>query len=310
LPFPAASAQPYPAGVIRIVVPSAAGGLPDVLSRVIATELAQSEGWRVVIENRGGALGTTAMADVLKQPADGHSIFSMPGGVMATPALLPNIGMRLDADFAPVAKISASYVTLVVTPSLSVKSTSDLIAALKNDPDKFNISAGQIGTPSHLLAEVFKLQTGVRAAIVPYQQSQQRLADLLGGTTHFGFYGTPLVANLISAGKLRALAVTARKRIKAMPDVPTVAEQGFPDLAVAGEDWVGFVVRSGTPEHIVMRLNQAVNKALGKQAVRDALERLGAEPVGGTSAEFGTLIASQLAYWEKIVKQVGIRMPQ
>jgi tripartite-type tricarboxylate transporter receptor subunit TctC len=309
-PLADADAQSYPTNAIRIVAPSAAGGLPDVLSRVIAAELAESEGWRVVIENRAGALGTTAMADVLKQPADGHSIFSMPGGVMAAPALLPNMGTRLDADFAPVIRISTSHLALVVTPFLSVKSTAELVGALKNQPDKFNISVGQIGTPGHLLAEVFKLQTGSRATIVPYQQMQQRLADLLGGTTHFGFYPTPAVVNLIAAGKLRAIAVTARRRIAAMQDVPTVAEQGFPDLALAGEDWMGFAVRSGTSDDIVKRLNQAVNKALSKQNVRDALARLGAEPVGGTAAEFGALIASQLVYWEKIVKQAGIKMPQ
>jgi tripartite-type tricarboxylate transporter receptor subunit TctC len=181
---------------------------------------------------------------------------------------------------------------------------------VKSQPDKFNISAGQIGTPGHLLAEVFKLETGVRATIVPYQQQQQRLGDLLSGTTHFGFYGTPLVVNLVAASKLRALAVTGRKRVAAMQDVPTIAEQGFPDLALAGEDWMGFVVRSGTPNDIVARLNRAVNKGLTKQNVRDALARLGAEPVGGTPSEFGSLIKSQLVYWENIVKQAGIRMPR
>jgi tripartite-type tricarboxylate transporter receptor subunit TctC len=308
--FSDAVAQSYPTNAIRIVAPSTAGGLPDVLSRIIASELAEAEGWRVVIENRAGALGTTAMADVLKQPADGHSIFSMPGGVMAAPALLPNMGVRLDSDFAPVVRISTSYLALVVSPTLSVRSTSELVDALKSHPDKFNISVGLIGTPGHLLAEVFKLQTGARATIVPYQQPQQRLADLLSGTTHFGFFPTPLVVNLVAANKVRALAVTARKRLAVMEDVPTVAEEGFPELALAGEDWMGFAVRSGTSENIVARLNQAVNKALGKQYVRDALARLGADPAGGTSAEFGALIASQLVYWERIVKQAGIKMPQ
>jgi len=307
--FAQAQTQPYPSNTIRIVAPSSAGGLPDVLSRIIANELAEAEGWRIVIENRTGALGTTAMAEVLKQPADGYSIFSMPGGVMATPALLPTMSIRLDADFAPVVRVSTSYVALVVTPSLPVKSIAELVALLRSLPDKFNLSVGQLGTPSHLLAEVFKLQTGVRATIVPYQHQQQRIADLLAGTTHISFYNTPGVVSLVAAGRLRALAVTAPKRITAMENIPTVAEQGFPDLAVAGEDWMGFVVRSGTPNDVVTRLNQSVNKALTKQSVGDALARLGAEPIGGTPAELGGLIKAQLVYWKSIVTRAGIKVP-
>src|SRR5215813_2001890 len=297
-------AQSFPSSTIRIVAPTTAGGFPDAMSRIIAAELTESEGWRVVIENRPGALSTIAMADVLKQPPDGHSIFPMTVGSMATPALLPSAGLRLDTDFAPVVKISKSYTALVVTPSLPARSTAELVALLRSQPDKFNISAGGFGTPSHLLGEVFKLQTGVRATVVPYQQVQQRLSDLLNGATHFAFYNTPAVANLVAAGKLRALAVTAPKRIKAMQDVPTIAEQGFPDMVVPGEDWVGFLVKSGTPDHIIARLNQAVNKP----KVRDAYASLGAEPVGGNPAEFGNLIKSQLVYWDNVVNQAGIKM--
>jgi tripartite-type tricarboxylate transporter receptor subunit TctC len=304
-----ARAQSFPSNTIRIVAPTTPGSFPDVMSRIVANELAESEGWRVVIENRPGALSTIAMADVLKQPADGHSIFPMTVGSIATPALLPNAGLRLDADFAPVVKISTSYTALVVTRSLPVRSTSELVALLKSRPDKFNISAGVFGSPSHLLGEVFKLQTGVRATVVPYQQAQQRLSDLLSGTTHFAFYNTPAVANLITAGKLGALAVTAPKRVAALDDIPTIAEQGFPDLVAPGEDWVGFLVRSGTPDHIVARLNQAVNKALSRQKIRDAYASLGAEPGGGSPAEFGNLIKSQLLYWDNVVKQAGIKMP-
>jgi tripartite-type tricarboxylate transporter receptor subunit TctC len=308
----AARAESFPSSTIRIFSSSTAGSFPDVISRIIATELAESEGWRVVIENRPGAMTTLAMADVLKQPADGYSIFSITAGSMAVPALLPSMSIRIDADFAPVIKVSTSYTALVVTPSLSVKSTAELVALLKSHPDKFNISAGAFGTPSHLLGELFKLQTGVRAAIVPYQQAQQRLADLLGGTTHFAFYNTPAVVNFIAAGKLRALAVTAPRRIAALEDVPTIAEQGFPDMVEPGEDWLGFLVRSGTPNDIIARLNRAMNKALTRQKVRDALASLGAdpEPVGGTPAEFGDLVKHQLAYWSKVVKDAGIKLPQ
>src|SRR5262245_55581946 len=300
------AAQTFPSNTIRIVAPTGPGSPPDVISRVIATELAQSEDWRVVVENRPGALTTIAMADVLKQPADGYSIFPVTVGAMATPALLPNMGLRLDSDFAPVIKITKSHTALVVTPSLTVKSTAELVALLRNAPDKYNMSVGGFGTPSHLLGEVFRLQTGVRVAIVPYQQNQQRIADLLSGATHFSFYTTIAVGNLVAAGKLRALAVTAPRRIAALADVPAIAEQGFPNLWERGEDWVGFLGTRGTPSGVIARLNEAVNKALTRPTVREAMASLGAEPVGGSPDEFGKFIKSQLAYWDSIVKQAGI----
>jgi len=305
-----ADAQPYPSNTIRIVTPAGPGALPDVISRIVASELAESEGWRVVIENRPGALTTIAIADVLKQPADGYSIFPLSAGVMATPTLLPNLGLRLDADFVPVIKIATSHNVLVVTPSLPAKSATELVGLLRNDPDKFNLAVGGFGTPSHFLGEAFKLQTGVRVAIIPYQQPQQRITGVLNGTAHASFFGIAAVVNLVSAGKLRALAVTAPSRIAAMKEIPTIGELGFPDLVTPGEDWVGFLVKSGTPNDVVARLNQAVNRALAKQRVRAALASLGAEPVGGSAAEFGDQIKSQLVYYENFVKEAGIKLPQ
>jgi tripartite-type tricarboxylate transporter receptor subunit TctC len=302
-------ADTYPAGnVIRIVAPTGPGAPPDAISRVIATEISDNEGWRVVVENRPGALQTIAMGDVLKRPADGLSIFPMSVGAMAIPVLLPDKGLQLETDFAPVVGIATGYTVLVVNPSVPATSISELVAALKAEPDKLTYSSGAFGTPAHLLGELFKLRTGVRAPLVPYPQGQQRIADLLSGTTHFAFYNTPAVVDLIAAGKLRALAVTAPKRVAALKDVPTVAEQGFPDLRMA--DWIGFAVKHGSPNDAIARLNASANKALGMQKVRDALGRLGYEPTGGTVGEFGNLIASQVIYWSKIVKDSGIKVSQ
>src|SRR5262249_35762217 len=170
-----AHGQTFPSNVIRIVVPAAPGTPPDIISRVIAAEVSAAEGWRISVENKPGALQTLGMAEVLKQPADGHSIYPMSVPTMAGPALLPQMGLRPDGDFVPIVKVSKSFNVLVVTPSFPAKSISELVAALKREPGKFNFSSGGFGTPGHLIGEMFKLETGVQVTHVPYQQPQQRI---------------------------------------------------------------------------------------------------------------------------------------
>jgi tripartite-type tricarboxylate transporter receptor subunit TctC len=303
-----AAAQPFPSRVITIVVPTAPATPPDIISRVIATELSESEGWRVIVENKAGAVLTLGGAEVLKHPADGHTIYAMALPVSAAPAFLPNMPFQLETDFAPVIKLSTSYNVLVVNPAVPAKSVSELVALVKGQPDKFTFSSGGFGTPAHLVGEMFKLQTGTRATHVPYNQFPQAIGDLLNGTNHFMFITTLPVVDLIATGKLRALAVTGPKRIAALADVPTVVEQGFPNLTV--EDWVGFAVKSGTPNDVISRLNEALNKALSKPKVREAFARVGAEPAGGTPLAYGELIRSQVVHWAKVVKDSGIKMGQ
>ena len=303
----AAAAQPFPSRVITIVVPTAPATPPDIISRVIANELSESEGWRIIVENKAGAVLTLGGTEVLKRPADGYAIYAMALPVSAAPAVLPNMPFQLD-DFAPVVKISTSYNVLVVNPAVPAKSVSELVALLKREQDKYTFSSGGFGTPAHLIGEMFKLETGTRATHVPYNQLSQAIGDLLNGTNHFMFITTLPVVDLIANGNLRALAVTGPKRIAALADVPTVAEQGFPNLTV--EDWVGFAVKSGTPNDVIARLNEAINKALSKPKVREAFARVGAEPAGGTPLAYGDLIKSQAGHWASVIKDSGIKMSQ
>lgn len=306
--IPVAHAETYPSSIIRFVVPTGPGTPPDVITRVIATELAEAEGWRTVVENKPGALQTIGMAEVLKQPADGYTIYAMSVPTGAVPALMPSLGMRPEADFIPVIKVSKSYNALVVTPSFPAKSISELVAVLKKDPGKYNFSSAGFGTPAHLIGEMFKLQTGVQAIHVPYQQAQQRVGDLLNGTNHFDFLATVTVADFVETGRLRALGVTAPGRVAGLKDVPSVVEQGFPALVV--EDYVGFAVKSGTSGDMVATLNKAVIKVLQKPKVIETFARLGATPAGGTAETFGTFIKEQVAYWGKVIGESGIKMPQ
>jgi tripartite-type tricarboxylate transporter receptor subunit TctC len=298
--------QQFPAGLIRVVVPSPVGTPPDVIVRIVANEIGESRGWTLIAENRAGAIQTIGLAEVLKRPADGYTLASIALSSSAAPALMPKIAFRIDRDFTPVVKLASAYHILVVNPSVPAKSLSELVALLKQQPDKLTFSSGGFGTPAHLAGEMFKVKTGVRATHVPYQGLAKAIPDLINGTNQFQFI-TPLpVLDLIATGKLRALAVTGPARLPALENVPTVVEAGFPDLII--QDWFGIVVKSGTANDVVLRLNEAFNDALAKPRVREAIKKLAAEPAGGTPAEFGQFLGAQVAHWNKVVKDSGIKM--
>jgi tripartite-type tricarboxylate transporter receptor subunit TctC len=301
------AAQPYPSNLIRIVVPTGVGTPPDIISRIVANGLAANEGWRLVVEDRPGALQTIAMRDVSDRPADGYTLLTMSLPMTVTPSLLPKEEIRPDVNFDPVIKISKSYTVLVTTPSLPVNSLSELVALLKSKPGKLNFSSAGFGTPSHLIGEMFALQAGVQATHVPYQQFPQAIADLISGNVQYMFVTTLPVIDLIATGKLRALAVTAPARITALKDVPTVIEAGLPDLVTA--DWIGFAAKHGTPAEVTSQLNTAINKVLAEPKIRASLDKMGAVPVGGTVAEFGDGIRTDIARWAKIVKDADIKLP-
>jgi tripartite-type tricarboxylate transporter receptor subunit TctC len=301
-------AQSYPTNPIHIVVAAGVGTPPDIISRIVANQIQETEGWRVIVENKVGAMQMLAGEDVLKQPADGYAIVSVSLPGMTAPSLLPNTKIRLERDFVPVVKLSTSYNVLVVHPSVPAHSVAELVALLKSRPDKMTYSSGGFGTPAHLAGELFKVKTGVRATHIPYQQFPQAIGDLLSGTNQFMFVTTLPVISLIETDRLRALAVTAPKRLAVLPNVPTVVEAGFPELVM--QAWVGYLMRSGTPDAVVARMNKAVNDALATPKVRDAMARLGAEPAGGTPAEFRQFIQSQLDYWGTVVKESGMTLPQ
>lgn len=304
---PQASAQTsFPTGTIRFVAPNSASTPPDIISRIISRELTESEGWRVIVENRPGGVTTIAATDVLAQPADGNNLYAMSVPSVAAQSLVPNITFKLDSDFDPVIKATVSYNVLVVNPSVPAKTVPELVALLRSQPEKLTFSSGGFGTPAHLIGEQFKQQTGTRAQHVPYAQFSQAIGDLLNGTNTFQFITILPVVDLIKTGKLRALAVTGPKRVPALPDVPTIVEAGYPSLVV--EDWTGFAVKHGTPKETVVRLNAAINKALQKPSVQEALAKIGAEAAGGTPEQFGRMVGDQVVHWQQVISDAGIKV--
>jgi tripartite-type tricarboxylate transporter receptor subunit TctC len=300
-------AQPFPSQTIRIVA-GAAGNPGDIVSRIVANELGRAEGWRVIVENKPGGMQTIAAAEALKQPADGYTILQIALPTAVAPALLANLNFRLDTDFAPLIKLATADHILVVHPSVSAASLPQLVTLLKYQPDKLTFSSGGFGSPAHLAGELFKLQTGVRATHVPYSAVPRAIADLLNGTNQFQFINPVPVLDLIANGKLRALAVTGTARMPVLQDVPTVVEEGFPGLVI--RDWFALLVKSGTPDDVVLRLNEAINKVLKKPEVRETIAKLGAEPAGGSAWELGEFLGAQLAYWGKVVNETGMKMHQ
>jgi tripartite-type tricarboxylate transporter receptor subunit TctC len=304
--FEPARGQSFPSNVIRIVVPYSASTPPDILARVVATALSEGEGWNVIVENKPGGVGTIGATEVLKQPADGLTLLSITAPFAAIPGLVPDAKFKVATDFAPLIQIGTAYNVLVVNPSVPVHSVAELVAYLKKDPGRYTFSSGGFGTPAHLLGELFKLETGVQATHVPYVQFPQAIADLISGVNTYQFIAMMPVVQHINTGKLRALAVMARKRVAPLKDVPTIVEAGYPQLA--SEDWGGLLVKAGTPPATVARLNEAINKALKTDKLREALAKLGTDPGGGTPEAFGTLVSGEIARWTKVIKDAGIKI--
>ena len=292
----------YPARPIRVIVPFAPGGSTDVIARVVSQKLAQSLGQPVVIENRPGAASNVGTEAAARAPADGYTLLMGTPGLTINPALHTAPGFHPVRDFAPVALLASVPLMIVTHPALPVRSVADLVALARSKPDTLGYASN--GSSTHLAAELFQQRAGIRLVHVPYKGSALATNDLLAGHLQIG------VDNIVSAlphvrlGTLRALAVTSVARASSAPQVPTLAESGFPGFDASS--WFGLLAPAGTPRGVVALLNEHALKALEASDVRDKLSGFGAEVVGGTPERFAEFVAAELDRWTRLVRERGI----
>jgi tripartite-type tricarboxylate transporter receptor subunit TctC len=298
-------AESYPARPVRLVVPFAAGGPTDVIGRVAAQKLSDSWGQQVVIENVPGAGGNTGTAQVARAPADGYTILVVSTGFIINPSMYAKIPYDPIKDFSPITLVAASPNVVSVHPDFPAKSFKELATLVKANPGKYSFAQPSTGSTPHLAGELFKLNYGLDLVTVPFNSAALAINSTLGGHTPIAFTALPPAMSNIKDGKLRGLAVLASQRSPALPDVPTNAEAGIPDLE--SDTLTGIVAPAGTPRELIDRWRNDIAKIVALPDVRQRLEVLGFAPVANTPDEFGARLKAEMARWGKVVHDANIR---
>jgi tripartite-type tricarboxylate transporter receptor subunit TctC len=305
LPSPAA-AQAFPGKPVRIVVPFPPGGSTDLLARRIGEKLAAAWGQPVIVDNRPGAGGTLGADHVAKSAPDGYTLLMGVTGTNAiSGALYPKLPYDVAKDFAPVSLVVSSPLVLVRHPGFPAKTMPELVAAAKAKPASVSFGSAGNGTSMHLTGEMFKLAAKVSMLHIPYRGSAGALQDLMGGQIETMWGDFLVVWPQLEAGKLQAIAVTSKQRHKMLPQVPTVAESGYPGFEALS--WQGLFAPAGTPRALVEQLNRDVNKALASADMQDYFGSRGFALGGSSAAEFQAFIESEVQKWSRIVKASGAK---
>ena len=301
-----AKAQDFPTRPVRIVVAFPPGGPTDFVGRVVAEKMTQLLGQRVYIDNKAGANGTLGGGDVAKSDPDGYSLFlTTAGAVTVSPHIQPNMPFDTFRDFVPVALVTKVTEVLVVSPKLGIKSVKDLVALAKQKPGAVTFASTGVGSPPHLAQIMLANAAGVKFLHVPYRGAAPALTDLLGGQVQVVSLDLPVLIAQIKAGNLLPIGVAGAKRDVLLPDVPTLAEQGYPNTDAS--NWYGLLAPAKTPPAVIEKLNKAVNDALDDPAVHAKLVNAGATPVGGTPQAFGTFLKAEYDKWGRLVAANGIK---
>ena len=303
----AAQSQAYPSKPVRLIVPFAPGGTTDVLARLVAQKLTDSLGQQFIIENKPGAGGNIGTELAVKSPADGYTLVMSFDGTMAiNPNTYAKMPFDPQKDLVAVANVAQVPLLIVVHPGIAAKSIAEFVALAKASPGRINYSSAGHGSTGHLTGELFRSRAGIEIVHVSYKGGGQAVQDLLGGQIQMLVTALPTVEGHLKGGKLRALAFTSPKRVPGAPEVPTLAESGYPGIDVLS--WYGILAPAGTPQEIVRRLNAEINRVLLAPEVRERLTALGTEPTGGSPEQLAQVIRVDTARWAKVVSDAGIRI--
>jgi tripartite-type tricarboxylate transporter receptor subunit TctC len=303
--IPAANAGDYPDRPIRLLVPGAAGGGMDVVARLVANTMAETLKQAVVVENRPGAAGNIAVNQLAKSPPDGYTVvLGQTSQLAINPSLYGNLPYDPFKDFIPVVLLADAPNVVIVPANSPIKSMADVVQAAKNAPDGLDVTTPGIGTVSHLTAELFARSAGIKLRHIPSRGANSALIDVVAGRIPLMLSSIPTALGLINSGQLRAIAVSALARSPVLPNVPTIAEQGY-----AGFDagtWYGLLVPAGTPSDVVKKLNDVGNAALKSPEIVDKVVAEGGVVLGGSSATFSEKLRVDNAKWSKVVKEAGL----
>jgi tripartite-type tricarboxylate transporter receptor subunit TctC len=300
-----AHAQSYPTHMVRIIVPFAAGGLNDTAARLIQPYLEKALGQTVIVENRPAASGIVGSETVARAAPDGHTLLMVASSYTVLPATTANLPYDPERDLAPIAVVGKNPLVFVVNNKVPTKTLAEFIALAKASPGKLNYATPGAATQTRFVTELWSGRAGIQLQHIPYRGGAPAVQAVIAGQTEFTVLSTLVSLPQITAGNLRALAVGSLARYPQLPDVPTVAESGFPGFEAI--QWVGLLTTAGTPKSVVDRLNAEVNKALKDPDLIGKLAQEGMLPAGGTAAEFGGMIATEIKNWKETARAANIK---
>lgn len=295
----------YPARPVRIVVGFPPGAAGDLVSRAVAGHLSQTTGQQFVVENKPGASSNIATEYAARAPKDGYTLFLGTVANVVNAAVTSKLSFDFAKDFAPITLIATVPVVLVVHPSSGVATVSELIALAKSRPGQLNYASSGVATTPHLAGALLNVKAGIDLVHVPYQGSSPAVTDLLAGRTQIMFSPVSVVLAHIEAGRLKALAWAAPKRSSVLPDLPTVAEAGMPELDAS--IWFGLMAPAGTAQPVLDKLARLLNAALKSEELSAQLKKMGYEPLGGTAADFSRYVDDELRKWTAAAQAAGVR---
>jgi tripartite-type tricarboxylate transporter receptor subunit TctC len=301
-----ARAQAYPARPVKVIVPVAPGGANDTTARLVAQKLSERLGQQFYCENQVGAGGNIAFAAAAKAPKDGYTILAAGGNFIINPSLYARVPYDPQKDFAPVSLMCSSPHVVAVNPAVAVRTVDELVALMKASPGKFSYGSAGRGTPAHLAGELFRLAFGVEITHVPFGGGGPAMTATIGGHIPMTFAALPTAAPYVKAGNVRALGMMSDKRSSVLPDVPTLAELGTPNLSA--DIVTGIVVPGGTPADVISTLHRALVEILSAADFKQRLAALGFEPVANSPAEFADWMKAEMAKWAKVIRDANITL--